>query len=54
MFNFTDIQTGRQLEEVEVNQINFIMKRRQPTRSGFIPSAKFHRITGASWMIVTC
>lgn len=28
MFNFTDIQTGRQLEEVEVNQINFIMKRR--------------------------
>jgi len=28
MFNFTDIQTGRQLEEVEVSQINFIMKRR--------------------------
>ena len=28
MFNFTDVQTGRQLEEVEVNQINFIMKRR--------------------------
>jgi hypothetical protein len=28
MFNFTDIQTGRELEEVEVNQINFIMKRR--------------------------
>lgn len=28
MFNFTSIQTGRQLEEVEVNQINFIMKRR--------------------------
>jgi hypothetical protein len=28
MFNFTEIQTGRQLEEVEVNQINFIMKRR--------------------------
>ncbi|MET2828068.1 DUF4238 domain-containing protein [Mesorhizobium shangrilense] len=28
MFNFTEIQTGRQLDEVEVNQINFIMKRR--------------------------
>jgi hypothetical protein len=28
MFNFTQIQTGRQLEEVEVNQINFILKRR--------------------------
>jgi Protein of unknown function (DUF4238) len=28
MFNFTDIQTGRQLDEIEVNQINFIMKRR--------------------------
>lgn len=28
MFNFTAIQTGRQLVEVEVNQINFIMKRR--------------------------
>ncbi|MCP3386341.1 DUF4238 domain-containing protein [Bradyrhizobium sp. CCGUVB4N] len=28
MFNFTAIQTGRQLEDVEVNQINFIMKRR--------------------------
>jgi hypothetical protein len=28
MFNFTDVQTGRQLEEIEVNQINFIMKRR--------------------------
>jgi Protein of unknown function (DUF4238) len=28
MFNFTEIQTGRQLEEIEVNQINFIMKRR--------------------------
>jgi Protein of unknown function (DUF4238) len=28
MFNFTEIQTGRQLDETEVNQINFIMKRR--------------------------
>lgn len=28
MFNFTEIQTGRQLDDVEVNQINFIMKRR--------------------------
>jgi hypothetical protein len=28
MFNFTEIQTGRQLGETEVNQINFIMKRR--------------------------
>lgn len=28
MFKFTEIQTGRQLDEVEVNQINFIMKRR--------------------------
>jgi len=25
---FTEIQTGRQLNEVEVNQINFILKRR--------------------------
>jgi hypothetical protein len=28
VFNFTGIQTGRQLDDVEVNQINFIMKRR--------------------------
>jgi Protein of unknown function (DUF4238) len=28
MFNFTQIQTGRQLDEIEINQINFIMKRR--------------------------
>jgi hypothetical protein len=28
MFNFTDIQTGRQLEEMEVKQINYITKRR--------------------------
>jgi hypothetical protein len=28
MFNFTDIQTGRQLEEIEVKQINYITKRR--------------------------
>jgi len=28
MFNFTDIQTGRQLNEIEVNQVNYIMKRR--------------------------
>jgi hypothetical protein len=28
MFNFTEIQTGRELSEVEVNQINFIIKRR--------------------------
>ena len=28
MFNFTEIQTDRELEEVEVNQINFIIKRR--------------------------
>jgi hypothetical protein len=28
MFKFTEIQTGRQLDEIEVNQINFIMKRR--------------------------
>jgi Protein of unknown function (DUF4238) len=28
LFNFTDIQTGRQLDEIEVNQMNFIMKRR--------------------------
>jgi Protein of unknown function (DUF4238) len=28
MFNFTQIQTGRELEEVEVNQINYIIKRR--------------------------
>lgn len=28
MFNFTQIQTGRVLEEVEVNQINYIIKRR--------------------------
>ena len=28
MFNFTDIQTGRQLDEIEVKQINYITKRR--------------------------
>lgn len=28
MFNFTAIQTGRQLEEIEVRQINYITKRR--------------------------
>jgi hypothetical protein len=28
IFNFTDIQTGRELEEIEVNQINYIVKRR--------------------------
>lgn len=28
MFNFTDIQVGRQLEEIEVKQINYITKRR--------------------------
>jgi hypothetical protein len=28
MFKFTDIQTGRQLNDTEVNQINFIIKRR--------------------------
>jgi hypothetical protein len=28
MFNFTAIHTGRELDEVEVNQINFIIKRR--------------------------
>jgi Protein of unknown function (DUF4238) len=28
MFNFTEIQVGRLLTEVEVNQINFIIKRR--------------------------
>jgi len=28
MFNFTEIQTGRELDEVEANQINFIIKRR--------------------------
>src|SRR5271166_3866489 len=28
MFNFTDIQRGRQLEEIEVKQINYITKRR--------------------------
>jgi hypothetical protein len=28
MFNFTEIQTGRRLSEVEINQINFITKKR--------------------------
>jgi hypothetical protein len=28
MFNFTHIQTRRQLSDVEVNQINFIIKKR--------------------------
>jgi|SRR5579862_162059 len=28
MFNFTGIQTGRHLTEIEVNQVNFIIKRR--------------------------
>jgi hypothetical protein len=28
IFDFTAVQTGRQLDEVEANQINFIMKRR--------------------------
>lgn len=28
MFNFLDVQTGRELDETEVNQINFIIKRR--------------------------
>jgi Protein of unknown function (DUF4238) len=34
MFNFTAIQTGRQLDEVEVNQINLIMKRRAQVHRG--------------------
>ncbi len=28
MFNFLSIQTGRELDEIEVNQINYIIKRR--------------------------
>ena len=28
MFNFTDIQTGRQLDDIEVKQVNYITKRR--------------------------
>ena len=28
MFKFTEIQTGRKLNEVEINQINFIIKKR--------------------------
>jgi hypothetical protein len=28
MLSFTDIQTGRQLEEIEVKQINYVTKRR--------------------------
>jgi hypothetical protein len=28
IFRFTDIQTGRQLQEIEVKQINYITKRR--------------------------